>query len=326
MRALVLLVLLAGTAVAQPPPTWSPDRGWDQFDREADAMQREFAEGVRKSREDFEATRARNEREFNNTAKWMFGGFAVVAFFMILGALVHSRRRQLLALEYSPPVEYVPVMRAASGTVDVTALRIGIDGRASKFVKTELEAIAKTYGDNTPETRARKLREVSVMLRRVRDSWVYGGADNEPMRPREEAFSAFARHVDEARTRVTAKSTPTAPPHGPPVALILVSVIVAARGELMTVTELATGEDLRRALESAAHRAADEILALEVVWAADVSSVDLESVYRRAELHPLDGASVGKVFCTYCSGPFPGELVSCPHCGGPAPGRERRTG
>jgi uncharacterized membrane protein len=242
---------------------------------------------------------------------------------MMIAAIMHGRRRKQDS--WTPPVEYVPAMRAAPGTIDVTALRIGIDGRASKFVRTELEAIEKTYADNTAETRARKLREVSVMLRRVRDSWVYGGADNEPLRPREEAFAVFAKHIDEARTRVKSAGPPPAAVQGPPVSLILVSVIVVARGELMTVTDLATGEDLLRALESAAHRAADEILALEVVWSPEVSSIDLESVYRRSELHPLEGATVGKVFCTYCSGPFPAELVSCPHCGGPAPGRERRA-
>ena len=289
---------------------------------------------------------------------------AVVVF--AIGVQVVSGARRQRNTEWTPPVEYAPMIQASAGSIDVTTLRIGIDGRASKFVRTELEAFAKTYADNTPETRARKLREVSVMLRRVRDSWIYGGADNEPMRPPEEAFALFAKHVDEARTRVrrvppqgTGSNPNPSPPHaggprslaslgpvareprtnpdaspphagGPPVSLILVSVIVVARGELMTVTDLATGEDLRRALESAAHRAADEILALEVVWVPDgeaqqVSSTDLEAVYRRAELHPLAGAAAGKVFCTYCNGPFPAELVSCPHCGGLAPGRERHA-
>ncbi len=259
--------------------------------------------------------------DFTRTAFWIFLAFCAFAVLGI-GAKIFTSRRPS---EWTPPVEYPS---APAGSVDVTALRIGIDGRASKFVRTELEAIAKTYADNTAETRARKLREVSVMLRRVRDSWIYGGANNEPMRPPAEAFTMFAKHVDEARSRVRGGSQ-SITSHGPPVSLILVSVIVVARGELMTVTELATGEDLRRALESAAHRAPDEILALEVVWIpegdAQVSSIDLESVYRRSELHPLEGAVVGKVFCKFCNGPFPGELVSCPHCGGPAPGRERHA-
>jgi hypothetical protein len=38
---------------------------------------------------------------------------------------------------------------------------------------------------------------------------------------------------------------------------------------------------------------------------------------------PFLASMTGKVFCPFCGGPFPAELVSCPHCGGPAPGRER---
>jgi hypothetical protein len=50
--------------------------------------------------------------------------------------------------------------------------------------------------------------------------------------------------------------------------------------------------------------------------------MELEAKYPRPDLIPIQGALVGKVFCSYCSGPFPGELVTCPHCGAPAPGRE----
>lgn len=257
----------------------------------------------------------------------MFAVLVILAVGAGLAFAVAERRRTRTG--WSPPVEYAQVIQAAPGAVDVCAIRIGIDGRASNFVRTELEAIAKTYSDGTPETRARKLREVSVMLRRVRDSWIYGGVDNEPMRGRGEAFATFARHVEAARTRLGGGAPVTAP-QGPPVSLILVSVIIAARGELMTVTTIGTGDELRLALEAASHRPADEILALEVMWVPDgdaqqVSSIDLESVYSRAELHPLDGVTAGKVFCTFCHGPFPAELVSCPHCGGIAPGREQRA-
>lgn len=332
MRAWLVLVLLAGTAAAQPGglgPQWTPDHGWAtdinaDFEARRDQMRREHQERVRKMDEDF-------DRDTN----FMFGLWAVLAVVVlgaaIIGGAVRIRRdRRSPHAGIDPVSTYAPAIAAAPATVDITALRIGIDGRASKFVRTELEAIAKTYAGDDAETRARKLREVSVMLRRVRDSWIYGGADNEPMRPRADAFAAFARHVDEARTRVRKDAQAVIPPSATPVSLILVSVIVAARGELMTVTDLATGEDLRRALEAAAHRAADEILALEVIWVPDgeaqqISSLDLEAVYRKSELHPLEGAVVGKVFCKYCSGPFPAELVSCPHCGGPAPGRERRA-
>jgi Protein of unknown function (DUF1517) len=81
--------------------------------------------------------------------------------------------------------------------------------------------------------------------------------------------------------------------------------------------------------ESVARRrgALDEnTLAVEIVWqpaedADRLSSIELEAKYPRSQLIPINGALVGKTFCTYCGGPYPAELVSCPHCGAPAAGR-----
>lgn len=256
-----------------------------------------------------------------------YSGFVVLAG---VATAIEARRRsrRLGRVEWTPPIAYAPIAAAPSASVDVTALRIAIDGRASKFVQTELEAIVKAHDAASEQGRAKRLREVSILLRRVRDSWVYGGADNEPMRPRADALQTFSRHVDDARTRVRQTPATVTSPTGEPTTLILVSIVVAARGELMSVTDLATGEDLRRALESAAHRAPEELLAVEIVWEPSepgrtLSSIDLEASYRTSELHRLQGALVGKTFCTYCAGPFPAELVSCPHCGAPARGRER---
>lgn len=185
---------------------------------------------------------------------------------------------------------------------DVSVLRIGIDPSASKFVRTELDGIAATYA--APEQRARKLREVAIMLRRVRDAWKYGGAVNEPLRSEGDALATFTRHVEASR----------ASSDNGRINVLIVSVIVAARGELMTVPAQLTTEDLRQALDAAAYRG-DDILAVEVM------AIDGNP----ASLQPLDGSTAGKVFCAHCGGPFPGELVSCPHCGAPAPGRERGT-
>jgi hypothetical protein len=338
MRVLVILALLLGLAVpafAQPGPsgTWSPSTGWsaqDDFERRANEMRSAHEERARQMRDDFEASRKRMDDDFNRTSNlvWGFIVFGAIATILIaiVGAL-RGRRRPVMV--YEPLLEPAyPVAAAPTGTIDVTVIRLAIDGRASKFVQTELEAIVKAYDASTPESRARRLRELSIVLRRVRDSWIYGGADNDPLRPRDEALAAVARHVDEARSRVKQPATQMVSPSRPPVGLILVSIVVAARGELMTVTDLATAEDIRRALEAAVDRAASDLLAVEVVWmpsetGQQLSSLDLEAHYRTSELHPLDGSRAGKTFCTYCGGPFPMELVTCPHCGAPA--REARA-
>lgn len=221
---------------------------------------------------------------------------------------------------------YEPLPTPQLDGVDVSVLRIAIDGRASKFVRTELARIMSSIPGTSAESRSKRLREVSVTLRRVRDSWIYGGAVNEPIRDRADARAAFAKHVDDARVRFATETVPIE--DGLPTTLILVTIVVAAHGELATVGEIGAGEELRRALEAAVHRPADDIVAVELVWVPEddgrvLSSAQLEAQYPPPDLYRLRGAVVGNVFCTYCGGPFPSELVSCPHCGAPARGRDR---
>jgi uncharacterized membrane protein len=220
--------------------------------------------------------------------------------------------------------------------VDVSVVRIAIDGRARKFVQAELARIAKIADTATQEGRAAMLSEVTLMLRRVRDAWVYGGAVNEPVRYIGEAKPVFDRHVMDARARFTHQTvqneqgkihTQAAPDYIPRShegeGLILVTIVVAARGELFTVAHIGDGEDLRKALEAASHRSASDLVAIEIIWQPSeetdrLSSIELEAKYPRPDIIPIAGALVGKMFCSYCGGPYPAELVSCPHCGGRA--------
>jgi uncharacterized membrane protein len=223
-------------------------------------------------------------------------------------------------------------------SVDVSVLRVAIDGRARKFVQSELARIAKAADTATEDGRLAMLREVALLLRRVRDAWVYGGAVNEPMRSMDAAKTVFDGHVDDARARFTHETISNvqgvksgiAPEDSNPrsdqgAGVILVSIIVAARSELFTVAHIDNGEDIRKALEAAAHRSASDLVAIEIVWMPSedsdrMSSLELEAKYPRPDLIPIRGALVGKTFCDYCGGPFPAELVSCPHCGAPTAG------
>jgi uncharacterized membrane protein len=219
---------------------------------------------------------------------------------------------------------------------DVSVLRVALDGRTRPFIQRELTRIAGSANTATDEGRVAMLREVTMLVRRLRDAWVYGGAENEPMRGMLDSRAAFERHVDEARekffeetirneqgaTTGTAASSYT--PHSDEGAgLVLVSIILAARQELFTVKHVGNADELRRALEAAGHLDTDVLVAVEIVWqpsedADRLSSVELEAKYPKPSLVPLPGALVGKTFCTYCGGPYPAELVSCPHCGAPA--------
>ncbi|MEJ7602036.1 MAG: DUF1517 domain-containing protein [Kofleriaceae bacterium] len=245
-----------------------------------------------------------------------------------LAQLAERTKRQSMSLgAFETPV---------GDQVDVSVVRIALDGRARKFVQAELARIAKTADTATQDGRAVMLREVTLMLRRVRDAWVYGGAVNEPVRWIGDAKQVFDRHANDARARFQHQTvqnqqgqihTQTAPESIPRShegeGLILVTIVVAARGELFTVGAVGDGEHLRLALEASSHRSAGDLVAIEIIWQPSeetdrLSSIELEARYPHPELIPIAGALVGKMFCHYCGGPYPAELVSCPHCGGRA--------
>jgi uncharacterized membrane protein len=223
---------------------------------------------------------------------------------------------------------------AARASVDVTVLHVGLDARARPFVQRELARIAEIADTATADGRMTMLREVALLLRRLRSSWLYGGAYNEPLETMGGAESTFHHHVDDARARfthevvhneqgvVTRAATPdlvTSSDDGP--GIVLVTIVVAAGIELFTIGEIADGEDLRKALEGLSNLTSGALVAVEVVWmpAADrdhLSSVELEVAYPPPAIYKLEGAIAGKVFCGYCGCPYPAEALSCPNCGG----------
>ncbi|HEY4242521.1 MAG TPA: DUF1517 domain-containing protein [Kofleriaceae bacterium] len=265
-------------------------------------------------------------------------GFAIVAGILFFGGShLFSKQSGPSALSFFNHTPGAPFSSHNEPLVDVSVLRIALDGRARKFVQANLARIAETAETKTPSGRLALLRETSLMLRKLRDAWIYGGAVNEQMREMHAAKPVFDRYVDDARTKfmdetvrnddgnvtTAAVTTPNVARSDQGEGVILVSIVVAAKTELFTVEHIGTGEDLRKALEAAPYREASDLVALEIVWqpsedADRLTSIALEAKYPKPALIPLAGALVGKTFCTYCGGPFPAELVSCPHCGAPA--------
>ncbi|MBV8759351.1 MAG: hypothetical protein JO257_18835 [Deltaproteobacteria bacterium] len=173
-------------------------------------------------------------------------------------------------------------------SIDVTVVGIAVDSSVTKFVQ---DGLARLPDDNT------KLRELGLLLRRVRDAWVAGGVMNDPIRRDDDGMAAFAKHVADVRAVASTGS-----------AMLLVTLIVAARGELATISDASAAEELRRALESAAYR--DDIVAVEVI-ATGIADLLPGMVRMKTSL-------AGKIVCASCGAPFPAELVSCPSCGAPA--------
>jgi uncharacterized membrane protein len=248
---------------------------------------------------------------------------------VVVGSMLHD------AMERDEPLPTVSLAKLLAHN-DVSVIRIALDGRSLPFVQRELARIADVADTATDAGRAMMLHELALMLRRLRGAWVYGGAVNEPLRDLDGTKAAFDRLVDDARSRFREETisneqgvkTTSAPseytPHsdeGP--GLVLVSMIIAARSELFTVSSIASGADLSTALDALGHLEARNLAAIEVVWqpsedADRLSSMELEAKYPSPELVKIDGALVGKTFCDHCGGPYPAELVSCPHCGAPA--------
>ena len=215
--------------------------------------------------------------------------------------------------------------------VDVSVLRVAIDGRARKFAQNAMKQLAAGAATSTDEGRVQLLRDTTLLVRGLRDAWVYAGADDEPIRDLEHAKQAFDRHVDDARSRfleetlrneqgkATAVAASAYTPHGEEgEGLVLVTFVIAARQELYTVKKIRTGDELRAALESASTLDVWNLVAVEIVWqptedADRLSSIELEA--KVPGIVRLPSALVGKAFCAYCGGPYPAELVSCPHCG-----------
>jgi uncharacterized membrane protein len=104
--------------------------------------------------------------------------------------------------------------------------------------------------------------------------------------------------------------------------VVVVTVIVAARGEIPDIAHAAYAEHIRKLIRVLGGLGARRLVALEVIWspAAEddrMSTAELEVLY--PELRRIDERSIaGRIFCGYCAYPFPAELHECPHCGAPS--------
>lgn len=222
----------------------------------------------------------------------------------------------------------------SSEQMDVSVLYVALDARVRAALQKKLAAIAATCDTSTNHGLVKLLREVAIELRRCRESWVYTGVHNaDPMSP-ERAESLFQSLVARARAGyedelVRASDGVTRRGDDPELVarteegdgLVLITLAVAARGELYDVVNASDPEHVRRALEGISALTAYRLVAVEIIWtpAAEtdrMSSVELEARY--PQLKKLEDALGGKVTCGFCGGGFPEELLSCPHCGGVA--------
>ncbi|MEC7524642.1 MAG: DUF1517 domain-containing protein [Myxococcota bacterium] len=223
---------------------------------------------------------------------------------------------------------------AGPDAMHVHRLSLGIDWRARREVQGTLQRLAET-GDTTSEQGlAHLLRETVLALRRAELSWLYVSQESHgPMSPQDaeqrfqqSATSARAAYQTElvrgAGGEVHTQDAPEMranPNEGE--GTVVVHLIVAAERPLQGL-QAPDADQIRAALDNRAAVTAQQLVALEVVWSpADendrMSTAELEQFY--PDMRLIDPNSIaGRLFCTYCKGPFAMELLQCPHCGAPA--------
>ena len=224
----------------------------------------------------------------------------------------------------------------------VGQLSLGVDWRARRELQAALSRLAESGDTQSAQGLAHLLRETVLALRRAELSWLYVSQKNVgPIRPQDaegqfdqltlSARSAFQQElVRGAGGQVTTQAAPEMranPNEGE--GTVVVHLIVASYRPLATL-QGADAAQLRRRSRTLAALTADQLAALEVVWspAAEddrMSTAELEQFY--PDMRLIDPNSIaGRVFCTYCRGPFAMELLRCPHCGAPAEdSRENRA-
>jgi uncharacterized membrane protein len=221
---------------------------------------------------------------------------------------------------------------SSPANVGVTTVRIALDARARRFVQDALRDLAKTTNTSTPSGLVALLVGVSRALVATKIAWIYAGVEQVAPTAPPQARAEHAKRAQDARARfqhelVRNADGKTQTTDAPALVarehegdgVVVVSLIVATRTSPATASA-SKPDEVVQLLEALARTSASELAALEVVWspAAEedrMSTVELEAHY--PELTRL-GATVGRVFCAHCRGPYAAELAKCPHCGAPS--------
>lgn len=216
----------------------------------------------------------------------------------------------------------------------VNRLSLGIDWRARRDLQETLKRLAETGDTQSPQGLAHLLRETVLALRRAEMSWLFVAQENlGSFRPQEaqqkfqmaamKMRAAFQKElVRGAAGQVQTQDTPEMQARATEgEGTVVVHLIIAAKRALPTMAN-PDANQIRMGLDNRAAITAQQLVALEVVWspAAEndrMSSAELEQFY--PDMRLIDPMSIaGRLFCTYCQGPFAMELLTCPHCGAPA--------
>lgn len=220
-----------------------------------------------------------------------FGGlFTILIFIAIANFLVQSFRR--IGSGESTEMTY-----SSNPGVSVARLQVGLLANARGLQK-ELDRIAETADTGSAAGRAEVLQETTLALLRHPEYCVYAGAESQQTRL-EAAEAQFNRLSLAERSKFTAETlsnvnnqlrqanSQTALPAGEtsgelanlsegPSQYIVVTLIAATLSKLQLPT-INNSEDLRQALRQFGAIPADQLLAMEVLWAPQAEGDTLTS-------------------------------------------------
>ncbi len=202
------------------------------------------------------------------------GGGSLLTLLLLIGAgsfLVRSLR-SAVSEEGDEGVADLPVT--------VAQVKVGLLASARQLQK-EINALALEADTQSPEGLSQLLQEVSLSLMRYSDYWVYGYAEAEKL-PLSQAESLFYRASLQERSKFSAEtltnrnnqiqqlsqaalpqSTRRIPDVGE---YLVVTLLVAYRGNLGTLPVVKSVAELRQWLMQLASIPAERIVAIEVLW------------------------------------------------------------
>ncbi len=228
-----------------------------------------------------------------------------------------------------------PPMYTGPNAMHVSQLSLGVDWRARKALQETLTRLAQSGNTGTPQGLANLLRETVLALRRAELSWLYVSSKTLGPISQQNAEAQFQQLATSARAAfqhelvrgaggqaATTQAAPELRAHSNEgEGTVVVHLIIATYRPIHALPS-PDANQIRAALDNRAALTADQLGALEVVWspAAEsdrMSTAELEQFY--PDMRLIDPNSIaGRIFCSFCRGPFAMELLSCPHCGAPA--------
>jgi uncharacterized membrane protein len=283
-----------------------------------------------------------SEREAACRLTMYFLGIPMTLLFLVVALqnyLAQRRRRPNPSIRVSaatgsdgrPPSDDTPSDDARD--IDVSSIVLAIDWRARRAIQTQLTWLATSAAVTTRAGRLQLLRDAAGLLLGSESSWLYAAVGNHDPVATAAAEQTFRRLTSDARAayrkevvradeagvdQASAGDLHARREEGPGV--VVVTLVVACRTRILDLADPTNASGLRALLSRVAEHSLDDLVAIEVIWSpaaeADrMSTAELETLY--PELRRIDERTMatGRVFCTYCNGPFTAELMKCPHCG-----------